>query len=61
LAPPNPKPAVAGRVLLPSKLADQLAFLEEAFAAAAAPARSAASGRVDSQLRLCAAAVHATS
>jgi hypothetical protein len=45
LAPPNPKPAVAGRVLLPSKLADQLAFLEEAFAAAAAPARLAASGR----------------
>jgi hypothetical protein len=34
LAPPNPDPAVAGRVLVPSKLADQLAFLEEAFAAA---------------------------
>jgi hypothetical protein len=30
LAPPNPDPAVAGRVLVPSKLADQLAFLEEA-------------------------------
>jgi hypothetical protein len=35
LASPNPEPAVAGRVLVPSKLADQLAFLEEAFAAAA--------------------------
>jgi hypothetical protein len=34
LASPNPDPAVAGRVLVPSKLADQLAFLEEAFAAA---------------------------
>jgi hypothetical protein len=34
LAPPNPDPAVAGRVLVPSKLADQLAFLQEAFAAA---------------------------
>lgn len=30
LAPPNLAPAVAGRVLVPSKLADQLAFLEEA-------------------------------
>ncbi|MEA2271494.1 MAG: hypothetical protein QOI98_202 [Solirubrobacteraceae bacterium] len=30
LAPPNPDPAVAGRVLVPSKLADQLAFLEAA-------------------------------
>jgi hypothetical protein len=30
LAPPNPNPAVAGRVLVPSKLADQLAFLEQA-------------------------------
>jgi hypothetical protein len=38
LAPPNPEPAVAGRVLVPSKLADQLAFLEEAFAAASRPA-----------------------
>jgi len=35
LSSPNPDPAVAGRVLVPSKLADQLAFLEEAFAAAA--------------------------
>jgi hypothetical protein len=35
LASPNPDPVVAGRVLVPSKLADQLAFLEEAFAAAA--------------------------
>jgi hypothetical protein len=30
LAPPNPDPVVAGRVLVPSKLADQLAFLEKA-------------------------------
>ena len=30
LAPPNPNPVVAGRVLAPSKVADQLAFLEEA-------------------------------
>jgi hypothetical protein len=35
LASPNPDAAVAGRVLVPSKLADQLAFLEAAFAAAA--------------------------
>jgi hypothetical protein len=34
LAPPNPDPVVAGRVLVPSKLTDQLAFLEQAFAAA---------------------------
>ena len=34
MARPNPDPVVAGRVLVPSKLADQLAFLEEAFAAA---------------------------
>jgi hypothetical protein len=33
LAPPNPDPVVAGRVLVPSKLADQLAFLQQAFAA----------------------------
>src|SRR6476659_3579948 len=33
LAPPHPDAAVAGRVLVPSKLADQLAFLEQAFAA----------------------------
>jgi len=30
LAPPNPNPAVAGRILAPSKVADQLAFLEQA-------------------------------
>jgi hypothetical protein len=30
LAPPNPTPAVAGKVVVPSKLADQLAFLEAA-------------------------------
>jgi hypothetical protein len=30
LAPPNPAPAVAGRALAPSKVADQLAFLEAA-------------------------------
>jgi hypothetical protein len=30
LAPPNPDPAVAGRVLVPSKVADQFAFLQEA-------------------------------
>jgi Domain of unknown function (DUF4331) len=30
LAPPNPDPAVAGRALAPSKVADQLAFLEAA-------------------------------
>jgi hypothetical protein len=30
LAPPNPTPLVAGRVVVPSKLADQLAFLQEA-------------------------------
>jgi len=30
LAPPNPSPAVAGRILAPSKVADQLAFLEQA-------------------------------
>src|SRR5712664_280115 len=30
LAPPNPNPAAAGRILAPSKLADQLAFLEHA-------------------------------
>jgi hypothetical protein len=30
LAPPNPESAVAGRGLAPSKVADQLAFLEEA-------------------------------
>lgn len=34
LAPPNLDATVAGRVLVPSKLADQLAFLEAAFAAA---------------------------
>src|SRR5882724_9923499 len=34
LAPPNPDPVAAGRVLVPSKLSDQLAFLEQAFAAA---------------------------
>src|SRR6266550_7951810 len=30
LAPPNPDPASAGRFLVPSKLADQLAFLQQA-------------------------------
>ena len=30
LAPPNPNPAAAGRILVPSKLAAQLAFLQEA-------------------------------
>jgi len=30
LAPPNPDPAAAGRILVPSKLAAQLAFLQEA-------------------------------
>jgi hypothetical protein len=30
LAPPNPDPVVAGRALAPSKVADQLAFLEQA-------------------------------
>jgi Domain of unknown function (DUF4331) len=30
LAPPNPNPAVAGRILAPSKVADQLAFLQQA-------------------------------
>ena len=35
LAPPNLDAAEAGRVLVPSKLADQLAFLEAAFGAAA--------------------------
>ncbi|MEA2588851.1 MAG: hypothetical protein QOH66_1778, partial [Actinomycetota bacterium] len=30
LAPPNPDPAVAGRVLVPSKVADQLAVIEAA-------------------------------
>jgi Domain of unknown function (DUF4331) len=30
LAPPNPDPVVAGRALAPSKVADQLAFLQEA-------------------------------
>ena len=30
LAPPNLDPAVAGRVLVPSKVADQLAVIEEA-------------------------------
>jgi Domain of unknown function (DUF4331) len=30
LAPPNPDPTVAGRMLVPSKVADQLAFLEAA-------------------------------
>ncbi len=35
LAPPNLDAAVAGRVLVPSKLADQLAFLEAAFGALA--------------------------
>ena len=30
LAPPNPTPAVAGRALAPSKVADQLAFLQAA-------------------------------
>ena len=34
LAAPNPDPAVAGRILAPSKVADQLAFLEKAFGAA---------------------------
>ena len=34
LASPNPDPAIAGRVLVPSKLADQLAFLQAAFGAA---------------------------
>jgi hypothetical protein len=34
LALPNPDAADAGRVLVPSKLADQLAFLEQAFASA---------------------------
>jgi hypothetical protein len=34
LAPPNPGAAVGGRVLVPAKLADQLAFLEAAFSAA---------------------------
>jgi hypothetical protein len=34
LAPPNLGAAAAGRVLVPSKVADQLAFLEEAFGAA---------------------------
>jgi hypothetical protein len=33
LAPPNPDAYAAGRILVPSKLADQLAFLEAAFAA----------------------------
>ena len=35
LAPPNLDAAEAGRVLVPSKLADQLAFLEAALGAAA--------------------------
>jgi hypothetical protein len=30
LAPPNPSPAAAGRILAPSKVADQLAFLQQA-------------------------------
>jgi hypothetical protein len=30
LAPPNPNPVVAGRILAPSKVADQLAFLQQA-------------------------------
>jgi hypothetical protein len=30
LAPPNPDPAFAGKVPAPSKVADQLAFLEAA-------------------------------
>jgi hypothetical protein len=30
LAAPNPDPAAAGRILAPSKVADQLAFLEAA-------------------------------
>jgi hypothetical protein len=30
LAPPNPNPAAAGRILAPSKVADQLAFLQQA-------------------------------
>jgi uncharacterized protein DUF4331 len=30
LAAPNPSPAVAGRILAPSKVADQLAFLQQA-------------------------------
>jgi len=30
LAPPNPDPAAVGRILAPSKVADQLAFLEQA-------------------------------
>ena len=33
LAPPNPDAPAGGRVLVPSKLADQLAFLEAAFGA----------------------------
>ena len=33
LAPPNPDATMAGRFLVPSKLADQLAFLEAAFGA----------------------------
>jgi len=33
LAPPTPGAAVGGRVLVPAKLADQLAFLEAAFSA----------------------------
>jgi hypothetical protein len=30
LAPPNPNPIVAGRIVVPSKLADQVAFLQQA-------------------------------
>jgi hypothetical protein len=30
LGPPNPDPVAAGRILAPSKVADQLAFLQEA-------------------------------
>jgi Domain of unknown function (DUF4331) len=30
MAPPNPDPTVVGRVLVPSKLADQIAFLQQA-------------------------------
>jgi hypothetical protein len=30
LAPPSPDPGAAGRILVPSKLADQLAFLQQA-------------------------------
>jgi hypothetical protein len=30
LAPPNPDPVVAGRILAPSKAAEQLAFLQAA-------------------------------